>query len=202
MRYCLEPVRCTKATIWHPASPWHPQEGSVDERQHSYTALKSSMRVGRTPANRLYPAELSDRINVLQPQQTENQLAQSPNQVHSINEIHRKHKWRWKHRHKLKAIGICALLSVTTCVLRSTVTYSKVSPPDATSYDCTDEARYESWPLQCVQLRLAIDNVDCWFERCYLTDAPCCSVKLLPADNWQANGTGPQTHGQSRFSQQ
>lgn len=121
------------------------------------------------------------------------QLAQSLNQVHRINEIHRKRKWRWRHRQKMKAIGISALLFLTTCVLRSTVTYSKVSPPDATSYDCNNEGRYESWPLQIMQLRLAID-VDCWFERCYLTDAPCCSVKLLPADNWQADGTWPQTH--------
>ena len=156
--------------------------------------LKSSMRVERTPANRLYPAELSDRINVLQPQQTENQLAESLNKVHRIKAIHRKRKWRWRHRHKLMAIGISALLSVTTCVLRSTVTCSKVSPPDATSYNCTNEARYESCTLQSVQLRPAIDNGDCWFDRCYLTDAPCCSVKLLPADNWQANGTWAQAH--------
>ena len=100
--------------------------------------LKSSMRVERTPANRLYPAELSDRINVLQPQQTETQLAESLNKVHRIKAIHRKRKWRWRHRHKLMAIGISALLSVTTCVLRSTVTCSKVSPPDATSYNCTN----------------------------------------------------------------
>ena len=48
--------------------------------------------------------------------------------------------------------------------------------------------------MQSVQLRAAIDNGRCWFDRCYLTDAPCCSVKLLPADNWQANGTRPQAH--------
>jgi hypothetical protein len=78
------------------------------------TGLKSSMRVGRTPANRLYPAELSDRINVLQPQQTENQLAQSLSKVHRIKAVHRKRKWRWRHRHKLTVIGIFALLVVST----------------------------------------------------------------------------------------
>ena len=92
------------------------------------------------------------------------------------------------------AIGISALLSVTTCVLRSTVTCSKVSPPDATSYDCTNKTQYESCTLHSVQLRPASNNGDCWCDRCYLTGAPCRSVKLLPADNWQANGTWPQAH--------
>ena len=135
--------------------------------------LKRSMRVGRRPANLLYPAEMSDRINVLQPQQTENQLAQSLNKVHCIKAIQRKRKWRWRCRHKQTAIEISALLFVTTCVLRPTVTYSEVSPLDATSYDCTNETRYESVTLQSVQLRPAIDNVDCWFDSCYMTEAPC-----------------------------
>ncbi len=156
------------------------------------TELNSSMRVGRTPANRLYPAELSDGINVLQPQQTENQLAQSLNKVHRIKAVHRKRKWRWRHRHKLTAIGISALLVVSTCVVRSTVTYSKVSPRGATSYGCTNETQYESRTVQSMQCRPRVENSVCWFDCCYLTDAPSCSVKLLPADKWQADGTWPQ----------
>ena len=79
--------------------------------------LKPSMRVGRRPANRLYPAEMSDRINVLQPQQTENQLAQSLNKVHCIKAIHRKRKWRWRCRHKQTAIeNFCLVVCDNLCV--------------------------------------------------------------------------------------
>jgi len=50
------------------------------------------------------------------------------------------------------------------CVLRSTVTYSKVSTRGATSYGCTNETQHESRTVQSMQCRPAIENSDCWFD--------------------------------------
>jgi len=64
----------------------------------------------------------------------------------------------------------------------STITYSKFSPRGATSYGYTNKTQYETRTVQRMQCRPAIENSDCWFDCCYLTDAPCCFVKLPPAD--------------------
>jgi len=74
----------------------------------------------------------------------------------------------------------------------STVTYSKVSPRGATRYGCTNKTQNETWTVQSMQCRPTIENSDCWFDCCYLTGAPCCFVKLLPAHKWQADDTRPQ----------
>ena len=132
---------------------------------------KYGMRVGRTPANRLYPGELSDRINVLQPQHSENHSVQILNEVQRTKAAHRKRKWRWRHRHKLTATGISALLFLSTCKARSTVTYSKVSPRSATSCGCRNETHCKSWTVQSLHCRPRIGNSDCWFDCCHLTDA-------------------------------
>jgi len=68
----------------------------------------------------------------------------------------------------------------------------KVSPRGATSYGYTNKTQYETRTVQSMQCRPTIENSDCWFDCCYLTDAPCCFVKLLPADKWQADDTRPQ----------
>ena len=91
-----------KPTTWLPASPRKALLTNVNSRTLR-VELNCSMRVGRTPVNRLCPAELLDRTNVLQPQQTEKQPAQCLNKVHRIKAVHRKRKWRWRHLHRTPA---------------------------------------------------------------------------------------------------
>ena len=57
-------------------------------------------------------------------------------------------------------------------------------------YGCTNETQHESRTVQIMQCRPRVENSDCWFDCCYLTDAPSCFVKLPPADKW--HGTWPQ----------